>query len=157
VLQLTFPEAWRHWLTRWQQLVSILLISMLACCLTACGKADFPSRQIIEQAIARQVEQVQQPLSQQLKLPPPTLQDIRISHLQISDRDTRVINGEKGYHIRGQYDLTLKQSGYSTSQAGNPFDLYLQPRQEGKVMHWQLAQKQDEADYWILETLNSKS
>ncbi len=153
MLQLTFREAWRPRCARWQQLALILLISMMAGCLTACGNANLPSQSIVEQAIARQIEQVQQPLSQQLKLLPPALKDIHISHLQISERETVAINGEPGYHIRGYHDLTLKQSGGATTQTGYPFDVYLQPYQDGKATRWQLAQRVGAS--WALESINN--
>lgn len=152
MLQLTSREAWCPWLARWRQLALILLMTVMASGLTACGNADLPSQSIIEQAIARQIERVQQPLSQQLKLTPPTPKDIHITHLKISERETVTLNGEMGYHIRGYHDLTLRRSGGSTTQTGYPFDVYLQPRQDGKATRWQLAQKQGTG--WILDPLN---
>jgi hypothetical protein len=144
----------REWLTQWRQRVlSIVIISAIALGLTACSNGNFPSTSVIERAIAHQVEQIQQPLSQQLKLPAPSLKDIRISHVTITDRDTTLINGEAAYHIIGEYDLTLKQTDHQANQTGDRFDLYLQPKQTGKTTTWQLAQAT--GDDWKLEPLSS--
>ncbi|MBE9028187.1 hypothetical protein IQ266_00270 [filamentous cyanobacterium LEGE 11480] len=149
-----YPIARLHsWFTRWQRLLSILLISTIACYLTACGNGNFPNQKVIVSAVARQVEQIQQPLSQQLKLKPPSLKDIRISNLAITERDTTLINGAPAYYLSGQYDLTLKQQDQQTTQRGDHFEVYLQPKQDGKITRWQLAQKSGEA--WELETLST--
>jgi hypothetical protein len=130
-----------------------LTLGLAACSNNSSGSySNFPSQAIISQAIARQVEQIQQPLSAQLKLPAPTLKDIRISHLNILEKGTALINGAPGYHVSGEYDFSLKQSDGQSPITHDRFDISLQPRQETKVIIWQLAQKV--GDTWKLETLN---
>jgi hypothetical protein len=143
-------------LIRWTIAVVFACLTTLG--LSACSNnssgsySNFPSNQIISQAIARQVEQIQAPLSAQLKLPAPGLKDIRISHLKIVDKGTALINGAPGYHVSGEYDFSIKQSDGQSPVTHDQFDISLQPRQETKVIIWQLAQKI--GDTWKLETLN---
>jgi hypothetical protein len=130
-----------------------LTLSLGACSNNSSGSySNFPSDQIISQAIARQVEQIQAPLSAQLKLPAPGLKDIRISHLKIVEKGTALINGAPGYHVSGEYDFSIKQSDGQSPTTHDQFAIDLQPRQETKVIIWQLAQKI--GDTWKLETLN---
>ncbi|MFM2429165.1 MAG: hypothetical protein RLZZ511_378 [Cyanobacteriota bacterium] len=125
----------------WQRLVIMLWIVALSSGLTACGNANFPSQTIVSQAIAQQVEAIQKPLSQQLKLTPPRRQDIQIRHLQITDRDIQPINGTPTYHLSGTYDLSLKQGHQQGEQSGDRFDIYLQAQQIGKETRWNLGQQ----------------
>jgi hypothetical protein len=129
-----------------------LTFGLSACNNSSGSYSNFPSNQIISQAIARQVEQIQQPLSAQLKLPAPRLQDIRISHLKVVEKGTALINGAPGYHISGEYDFSIKQSDGQSPTTHDQFAIDLQSRQEAKVLIWQLAQKI--GDTWQLETLN---
>jgi hypothetical protein len=130
-----------------------LSLGLGACSNNSSGSySNFPSDQIISQAIARQVEQIQAPLSAQLKLPAPGLKDIRISHLKIVEKGTALINGAPGYHVSGEYDFSLKQSDGQSPTTHDQFAIDLQPRQEAKVIIWQLAEKI--GDTWKLETLN---
>lgn len=154
MLQTHSNSTWATGLARTKRIIAFLLISALVSLLTACGNGGFPSNAIVEQAIARQVKQVQAPLSRQLKLPAPALKDIRISHLQIRDRDTTTINGNKTYHLRGLYDLTLKQKDQQSTQSGDAFDVFLQPQVSGKTTIWQLAQSAA-GGQWRLEPLST--
>jgi hypothetical protein len=102
----------------------------LAIVLTACG-SNLPKSAVIETAIAMQVAELQSSLSQELKLKPPTLKDIRVSHVKIEQQSELNIDREPGYHLSGSYDLILRQSDHQATQADDRFDLYLQKHTEG--------------------------
>jgi hypothetical protein len=141
-------------LKRWANMIITIGLAMV---LTACG-GSFPSHRVIEQAIALQVQQVQADLSQQLKLKAPTLKDIRIQHLQIEDSTGINLDREPGYHISGQYDLSLRQSDHQAMQTGDRFDLYLQKHTEGsgktQKQVWRLAEP--EGAGWKMQAIAIK-
>jgi hypothetical protein len=126
----------------WQRLVMLVWMIGLSCWLTACGSGNWPNQAIVSQAIAQQVEAIQRPLSQQLKLTPPSRKDIQIKHLQITDRAVTTIDGNPAYHLSGTYDLSLKQGHQQGEQRGDRFDLYLKAQQVGQETRWQLGQQQ---------------
>jgi hypothetical protein len=123
-------------------IVTIGLAMILSVGLTACG-SNLPKSAVIEQAIAMQVADIQSSLSQELKLKPPTLKDIRIGHVKIEQQSGLSIDREPGYHLSGTYDLTLRQSDHQATQTGDRFDLYLQKHTEGsgkaQRQIWRLA------------------
>jgi hypothetical protein len=132
---------------RWVQMLLTIVVAIgLTLGLTACGD-NRPGNQVVERAIALQVAQVQTAISQQLKLKPPTLKDIRIQHLQIEQQSGVPIEQEPGYHLSGHYDLTLRQSDHQATQADDRFDLYLQRHTEGvgktQKQVWRLAAPTD--------------
>lgn len=143
----------------WKQGLQWILVIVLCVGLTACGGKNFPSQRLLEQAIALQVEQVQSPLSQQLKLKPPTLKDIRISHVRLTEQSPLEIDSAPGYHLKGTYDLRLKQVDRQAKQQQNPFDLYLQQQVEGKTKVWNLAQPDPESSeaspVWITRRVST--
>jgi hypothetical protein len=122
-----------------RRLVGLSFALLLTIGLTACGN-NGPTQAALKSAITQQIIATQTPLSQQLKLPAPTPQDIAISHIQITDQSSLQINNNPGYHLQGTYDLSLKQSDHRASQTGDRFDLYLLPKQVGKIIQWQTAQ-----------------
>jgi hypothetical protein len=134
-----------------KKLLSFCLVVLFAIGLTACGTSG-PSQAVLKGAIARQVVATQAPLSQQLRLPAPTLQDITISHINITDQSNLRINDSPAYHVQGTYDLSLKQSDHRANQTGDRFDVYVQSKLIGKVIQWQTAQP--DGSGWKLEKLS---
>jgi hypothetical protein len=147
-MEIAMMKMWKQW----------VLVLVLCVGLTACGGKNFPPPRVIEQAIALQVEHVQVPLSQQLKLKPPALKDIRISHVRLTEQSPLEIDRVLGYHLKGTYDLTLKQVGRQARQQQNPFDLYIQQQVEGKTKVWNLAQPDPESSaaspVWITRSIS---
>jgi len=114
----------------------------LAVLLTACGVAGAaPERQLVERAIALQLSQTQQALNQQLRLQP---NDIKISHVTITEQTPLVIEDFRAYRVRGSYTLTIKRAKRQVTQPKNSFEVYLQRQKEGKT--WRLARLQPAAD-----------
>jgi hypothetical protein len=119
--------------------------------LTACSwRSDTPPQLLVGQAIALQVERIQQLLSPALKLTAPTLKEIGINHIRIQDQSPLTILGQAAYRLEGTYDLTLQQTKSST-QADFPFEVYLLKRGEGKMVTWQVAERT--ADSWTMRSL----
>lgn len=115
---------------------AIALVVMLTAC-SAVGAN--PSRQLVKQAIALELSQTQQLLSQQLRLdlPPNSLTIHRVS---IEQTTPLKIEDLQAYQVRGTYDYTIKLPTRKVTQRQNPFEVYLQRQQEGKI--WRLAKQQ---------------
>jgi hypothetical protein len=117
-----------------QFVVAILLIGVLTAC-SAIGAP--PNKALIARAIAIEVNETQQILTEQLRRnnsQPPT---IEINHINIIEQTPFSIQNLPAYHIQGTYDLTLKLPTRQVTQQKNPFDIYLQRQSEGKT--WKLA------------------
>lgn len=110
---------------------------VLALLLTACGiVGGKPSTELVEQAIALQLSQSQQELSQQLRLEDqPT--NIHINRVKITEQTPLQINKLQSYHLLGSCDFTVKLAKRSVTQHDTPFEVYLQRQQEGKT--WRVA------------------
>lgn len=121
-------------------MVRHILTAILLALLTACGTVGLePSSQLVQRAIALQLEQTQQQLSQQPRksgrthLPP----RFEINRAVITKQEPLVIQNLPAYHVQGTYDFTLKLPQRQVNQQQNPFDIYLQRQKEGKT--WRLA------------------
>lgn len=123
----------------------LILTAMLLILLTACGNMGTePSSKLVQIAIALQIEQTQQQLSQQLGV---EFKGFDIDHVKINKREPLEIQQLPAYHLSGTYDLTLKLPR-QINQKHNPFDVYLQRQIEGKT--WRLAIPQAGKDTnWI--------
>lgn len=109
----------------------------LALVLTACGfVGGKPNTELIEQAIALQLSQTQQELSQQLRLDDQPI-SIRINRIKIAEQTPLQINQLQSYHLLGICDFTVKFAQRSITQQDAPFEVYLQRQQEGKT--WRVA------------------
>ncbi len=118
--------------------IQIILAVILASLITACGSNNLtPSNQIVRRAIALQVAQTQQELSQQLRLKSPNL---KVDRVKVTSQKPLTIQSLRAYQVQGIYDYTLKLSKRTVTQKDNPFEVYLQRQSEGKT--WRLAQQQ---------------
>lgn len=118
-----------------------LLIILFSLTLTACQNATVPLEfapdgQIVKQAIALQLGQRLNPLSEQLNTKKP---DLDISNINVKNIDTVVISNLPSYHLRGTYTLNLILARKKVKQKENKFDVYLQRQAEGKT--WRLLSK----------------
>jgi hypothetical protein len=129
----------------------MLVLAMLVTACNATGKA--PTSALIEQAIALQVNQTQQALSQQLKL---NLDASRfaVQHLTITAQTPLMIDNLQAFRVQGTYDLLTKLSKRDVTQRQNPFEVYLQRQAEGKT--WRAARLETDATgapIWITHRL----
>ena len=121
-------------------MVRLVLTVILLGLLTACGTVGLePSSQLEERALALQLSQTQEHLSQQLHLSgrPQQPPSFKINRVVIIQQEPLVIQNLPAYHVQGTYDLTLKLPRRQVNQQQNPFEVYLQSQKEGKT--WRLA------------------
>lgn len=122
-----------------KSLVSMVLIAILIALLTACGTNTptlgfAPNKQLVEKAIALQLSQTQQRLTQQLQSSSPKFE---ITQVKLKQLEPLFINNLPSYHFRGTYNLKFKLDKQQVTQQNNLFDVYLQRQNEGKT--WRLA------------------
>jgi hypothetical protein len=116
------------------RLVAIGLLIIL----TACGTAKppiglAPSGEIVKTAIALQIQQSQQRLSEQLAANNPNFQ---ITNIAIKAIDPLYLGKLATYHLIGTYTLKLDLSAQNVTQKNNEFDIYIQRQKEGKTWRW---------------------
>jgi hypothetical protein len=110
------------------------LTAILLMLLTACGTLGLlPTSQLVQKAIALQLEQTQQQLSQKLDL---DFQGFDIKRLSITEQKPLTIESLPAFRVRGNYDLIIKLPKRRLTQLQQPFEVYLQVQQEGKT--WRL-------------------
>ncbi|BAY89188.1 MULTISPECIES: hypothetical protein [unclassified Tolypothrix] len=111
-----------------------LVLTALLVLLTACGTIGLlPTNQLVQKAIALQLEQTQQQLSQKLDL---DLKGFDIEKLAISEQKPLTIENLPAFRVRGTYDLIIKLPKRRLTQLQQPFEVYLQIQREGKT--WRL-------------------
>ncbi|MDZ8188664.1 MAG: hypothetical protein RMX96_27900 [Nostoc sp. ChiSLP02] len=115
-------------------MVRLVLTVILLLLVTACGTIGLvPTSELVQKAIAFELEQTQQKLNQQLDL---DFQGFEIKRLSITQEQPLNIENLPAFRVRGTYDLIVKLPKRSLTQAKKPFELYLQIQQEGKT--WRL-------------------
>ncbi len=128
-------------------MLRLILIAIMLVCLTACGGLFTPNTQLVQKAIALQLEQTQQQLSQKLDL---DVQGFEINRLSIRERQPMMVQNLQTYHLQGIYNLTFKLPQKTLEQSQKPFDIYLQRQKQGKT--WRLLLKdadvQDSNPVW---------
>ncbi len=122
-----------------EPMVRLILIAILLALLSACGTVGLePSSKLVQRAIALQLEQTQQQLSQQRRESERTqIPSFEINRAVITKQEPLVIQNLPAYHVQGTYDFTLKLPRRQVNQQHSLFDIYLQRQQEGKT--WRLA------------------
>lgn len=118
----------------WKGLIAILLVLTL----TACSQGTGPTRSLVQQAIALELNQAQQELGQQLRLESESTRS-QIKRVTITDEAPLTIEGLEAYRVKGTYDYTMALPSRKVIQRNNPFDVYLQRQREGKT--WRLARQ----------------
>ncbi|CCQ52958.1 hypothetical protein CWATWH8502_2998 [Crocosphaera watsonii WH 8502] len=110
---------------------------LLTACQSSAVPLEFaPDGKIVQQAIALQLEQRLNPLSEQLKTTKPRL---NINNINVQNIDTVTICDLPSYHLTGTYNLKLILPRQEIKQNKNKFDVYLQRQAEGKT--WRLLSK----------------
>lgn len=123
---------------------------ILAVCLTACaGLGPGPSQQLVKQAIALELSQTQQVLSQQLRLAEPG--KLQINQVKVAEQTPLVIQDLPSYRVRGTYSYTVKLDDRSISRQDNPFEVYLQRQKEGKTWRSARLQPGEEGAVWVTQ------
>lgn len=110
-----------------RRLVLIVLVGLLTAC---SGVGMEANRELVQKAIALQMQQTQQQLQQQVR-------DFDIKHIKIAQKQPISIQDLPGYRVQGTYDLKIKLPKQQLTQQKNPFEVYLQRQKEGKT--WRLA------------------
>ncbi len=109
----------------------------LAILLTACGAIGLqPGKELVEQAIALQLTQTRQELSQQLRLEDQST-GILVNRVRIAQQTPLQIKELPSFHVVGTCDLTVQLPKRSVTQQDVPFEVYLQRQKEGKT--WRVA------------------
>ncbi|BAZ32817.1 hypothetical protein NIES4074_53240 [Cylindrospermum sp. NIES-4074] len=120
-------------------MVRLIFTAILLVLLTACGGISLlPTRELVQKAIAIQLEQTQQELSQKLDL---DFQGFDIKRLSITQEQPLTIQKLPTYRIRGTYDAVLKLPKRRLTQPQKPFEVYLQLQKEGKTWRLLLPEK----------------
>jgi hypothetical protein len=132
-------------------MIRVILAMMLAVLLTACGAGNAPDRTLVEKAIALQLSQTQQELTQQLFRGTISPVAAQISHVKIKQQRHLAIADLDGYRVRGTYDLTLDLPKQKVSQRQNRFEIYLQQQSEGKT--WKLARPLAGGEDWVTQVI----
>lgn len=125
----------------------------LALLLSACGTlGQMPGKDLVEQAIAIQLIQAQQELSQQLRLDDSTA-DVRINRVAIAAQTPLKINNLAAFHITGTCDYTLKLPNRTIPQRNIPFEAYLQRQKEGKTWRVAFPKTTGEGVSWVTQRI----
>jgi hypothetical protein len=112
----------------------VLLTAVLLVFLAGCGTIGLlPTPELVEKAIALQVEQTQAELNSKLDL---DFQGFEIKGLKIRQELPLTIQNLPAFRVRGTYDLILHLPKRQLKQLQQAFDVYLQIQQEGKT--WRL-------------------
>lgn len=114
------------------------ILIMLVALLSACSSVEMePNRELVQKAIALQMQQTQQQLQQQVR-------DLEIKKVNIAQKQPISIQDLPGFRVKGTYDLTIKLPKQKLTQQKNPFEVYLQRQKQGKT--WRLALPQFNSD-----------
>lgn len=120
-------------------IASIALTAICLVVLAACGTGTpplslTPNKQVVEKAIALQVKQNHERLTQRLQSSPP---NVEITQVTLKQLEPLFLDNLATYHIWGTYDLKIKLPSQQVTQQQRPFDVYLQRQPEGRT--WRLV------------------
>jgi hypothetical protein len=105
-------------------MIKLIFTTILIIFLTACTTiALLPTPELVQKAIALQLEQTQQQLNQQLDL---NFQKFNIQRISITQQQPLTIENLPAYRVQGNYDFTVKLPKRSFKQLEKPFEVYLQ-------------------------------
>jgi hypothetical protein len=134
-------------------MLRVIVAIALTMVLSACGITGAkPPTDLVERALALQLSQTQEELSQQLRLG--YLPDVTIQRLKIADQSSLQIQSLQAFQVNGTCDYTVKLPTQSRTQRQVPFEVFLQRQAEGKT--WRLAAlKADETGdrVWVTQRI----
>lgn len=113
-------------------LIAIFTITISGCGVNTPSLGQAPNKQLVKSAIALQVSQTQEQLTQQLQSPPAKLKITKVSFKQL---EPLFFGGLPTYHFLGTYNIKIGLPEQE-SQQKNSFDVYIQRQKEGKT--WRL-------------------
>ncbi|AFZ25012.1 hypothetical protein Cylst_2818 [Cylindrospermum stagnale PCC 7417] len=123
-------------------MVRFVFTAILLLSLTACGgNSLLPTSELVQKAIALQLEQTQEQLSQKLDL---DFRGFDIQRLSITQEQPLTIQNLLSYKIRGTYDLVLKLPKRSLTEPQKSFEVYLQLQRERKTWRLLLPDKESQ-------------
>jgi hypothetical protein len=115
-------------------MVRFVVTVVLLVLLVGCGNIGLlPTSELVQKAIALQLEQTQQQLNQQLDI---KFKGFEIKHLKIRQEQPLTIENLPAFRVRGNYDLIFQLPKRQLKKLQQPFEVYLQIQQEGKT--WRL-------------------
>jgi hypothetical protein len=94
--------------------------------------ARFPNREVVERAIAMQINPAQIHLSQNLLQSQPKLD---ITKVKIRQSEITIVENLPTYHLRGSYQVNLNLPRHKFKQ-NQPFNIYIQQQKQNKS--WRL-------------------
>ncbi len=137
----------------WFRLILILVLIALTACSNTPPRAFAPDGAIIKMAIAKQLAQSQQTLTEQLQGSHPELD---ISKITVTQLDPLYLGNLPTYHLQGNYNLTLTFPEQKVTQEQNKFDVYVQRQVDG--IAWRLIKREasqpDQPPQWLSYSLN---
>ncbi|MEO0488333.1 MAG: hypothetical protein AAF215_04275 [Cyanobacteria bacterium P01_A01_bin.123] len=104
--------------------IGILLVVTLSAC-SLLGQN--PPKEIIENAIALQLSQTQQALSQQLTPSAKATPRVEVSRVKVRQRQATQLNTYTVYRVTGTCDLQLTFPNRRVTETATPFEVYVQP------------------------------
>lgn len=127
--------------------IAVTLIAIFTLTLSACGTntpalGQAPSKQLIKSAIALQVSQTQQQLTQQLQSSPAKLEITKVSLKQL---EPLFLGGLPTYHFLGTYNIKIGLPEQESKQK-NSFDVYIQRQKEGKTWRLLIPENNDKTN-----------
>ncbi|ABA22651.1 conserved hypothetical protein [Trichormus variabilis ATCC 29413] len=115
-------------------MVRFFFTAVLLLLLVGCNNIGLlPTSELVQRAIALQLEQTQEKLNQQLDL---NFQGFQIKRLKIRQEQPLTIQNLPAFRVLGTYDLIFQLPKRQLTKLQQPFDVYLQIQQEGKT--WRL-------------------
>lgn len=120
-----------------------LILSLIGCGATTPPLSVAPGKALVRKAIALQLNQTQEQLSQQLET---QLPKSNITRLKIEQIEPLYLKNLATYHILGTYKLKVKSPSQETTQEKQPFDIYIQRQVEGKTWRLLIPQPSDKEE-----------
>ena len=128
----------RRWCWHW---AAVLILLLSACSTPTPPRELAPNGQIVQKAIALQLNQTQQKIADRLNASRPQIQ---LNQITVKQIEPIFVDKLATYHLKGTYTLTLKLPRQQVTQKNNAFDIYIQRQAQGKT--WRLLKR--EANQW---------
>lgn len=147
-----FPLSTFHCYKSWliTCIYCFILILCYGCTLNPPPLEFAPNPTIIEKAIAFQLQQKQNNLSQQLQTKPP---EINISKINVSKIEPTISFNLPTYHLEGTYKLTLKIKNKRTKEIINTFQIDLQRQKKGQTWRLIMQNKRNNQTKYFVYTI----